>query len=194
MTSFISAAATFHVVFSVPRSASKAKSRAAPTIADTAILKLRTALSVGASLKDAAGFIGVPMSVITSRRRTDAGFARDLRQATQQGKVYHLNKISKSAAWQASAWVLERRWRKQFARNGPSDPPVAAAADIYHWDRLTVEQHRQVVGLLQLAHQTRDDTQQGDRRPAADAVADLRRLPAPAAGDDRGGVVPAEPA
>ena len=164
----------------------------AANLTDVAIGKVFACVSVGASLKDAADYVAIPISDILARRRTDAQFASGLRQATRQGKVHHLNKISKSPSWQASAWVLERRWRKQFGRNEPRNPQAADKAEVYDWRRLNLKQQRQVIRLLGLALLTRAEANRvhevraadGDPRPSADS----------ASGSDRGGAVPEQPA
>jgi hypothetical protein len=165
----------------------------AADLTDSSIRQVYACLGVGASQKDAAEYVGVPVSVIRARRRNDPEFARGLRKAIHQGKVHHLTKISKSSAWQASAWVLERRWRKQFARNEPGDERAPEPIEVYDWARLTVEQQRQLTGFLRLALLTRAETRQTLGAPALDGGADERALPAPAAGPDRGVVVPEKP-
>jgi len=151
-------------------------------------------VSVGTSLKDAAECAGVPVSVIRARRQSDPMFERGLRQAIHKGKVHHLTKITKSAAWQASAWVLERRWRRQFRRNQPGEERPARKREMYDWGRLTVEQQRQMIALLRLALLSRGKKSKSVELPAADGDADARCLPGPDAGADRSGPVPGEPA
>ena len=87
------------------------------------------------------------------RRREDPAFARGLRQAVKKGKVRHLNKIGKAAAWQASAWVLERRWRRQFGRQAPADAGARLLADrvAYDFSALSPDELRQLFDLLNKA-------------------------------------------
>jgi hypothetical protein len=168
---------------------------AAPaSLTDVGIGRVYDCVSVGASLKDAAEYIGVPVSVIRARRRADPAFALGLRQAIHKGKVFHLNKISRSSAWQASAWVLERRWRKQFGRNDPGNRRTAGKLEIYDWSRLNVEQQRQVLALLRLALLTRAEIRKALEARTHGGGAVGRSLPAPASGADRGGPVSAKPA
>jgi hypothetical protein len=163
-------------------------------LTDSGISHVYACVSVGASLKDAAEYVGVPVSVIRARRRADPAFARGLHQAIHKGKVHHLNKISKSSAWQASAWLLERRWRRQFGRNQPGAERAVKQVEAYDWGRLTVEQQRQLIAFFRLALLTRAEIRKANEVPADSGGAAGRDLPAPPAGADRRGPVSAEPA
>lgn len=108
-------------------------------------------LSVGASLKDAAGYAGVSGGAVRACRRTDPGFARGLRQAVRRGKVHHLNKIARASAWQASVWILERRWRRQFGRQAPPEETrtrFLVERSAYDFSSLNADELRQLIALL----------------------------------------------
>ena len=92
-----------------------------PKIGDKERDDVFACLSVGGSLADAAGYIGVNASTLRRAKAADPEFARGVRQAVLKGKIHHLNKIGKAKQWQASAWMLERRWGKQFGRKDKLD-------------------------------------------------------------------------
>ena len=88
-------------------------------INDTAKVQIYAILAVGASLEDAADFLGVDRSTITRSMQRDRLFAQGIKRAEARGKIRHLKKIGQAKAWQASAWMLERKWYKEFARRDP---------------------------------------------------------------------------
>ena len=106
-------------------------------------------LSVGASLKDAAAFARITVEEIHAEKRRDPEFARGLSEARRRGKVHHLDKIGKAPAWQASAWVLERRWRNEFGRNIAGGPRTSRSR--YDWARLSDQEVAQLSTILQKA-------------------------------------------
>lgn len=73
-------------------------------------------LEVGASLKDAAGAVGVDNATVYRLRRADPAFAKGVRQAVKKGKLKLIRTVATAETWQAAAWMLERRWGRQFGR------------------------------------------------------------------------------
>lgn len=92
--------------------------------------KIMTVLELGGSRNDAADYVGVGRGTLSAHVQRDEDFAERLKMAEAKGKVYHLNKISKSPSWQASAWMLERKYWQEFGkpefRKRDDDSVVAA--------------------------------------------------------------------
>ena len=88
-----------------------------PTKIDNAVKeKVLACLTVGASIRDAADYVGIDVTTLFRARKTDESFAMGVKQAIKKGKLRHLNKLAKATAWQASAWMLERRWGREYGR------------------------------------------------------------------------------
>lgn len=87
-----------------------------PKVTAEAKRKVYAMLKVGASLRDAAGCLGVDYKTLYRARKTDAQFANGVMKALREGKLLLLRKMGKARQWQAAAWMLERRWGKEFGR------------------------------------------------------------------------------
>ena len=85
-------------------------------IGDTERTQILAVLEAGGSLSDAAAVAGVDYTTVYRLRKADPKFARGVRQAVRAGKYRLIQKVSSNASWQAAAWLLERRWGKQFGR------------------------------------------------------------------------------
>ena len=143
-------------------------------------------LSLGARLADAADSLELSVDDLKRLRKTDRGFASQLRQAERKGKLHHLNKIFKADHWQSSAWILERRWPREFSKFDPKRrKPVR---DIYDLSRLDSAQQGQLFALLRRARQPGGSIEQTSARGPAPG------LPAPANGANRSDDLPAESA
>lgn len=80
-----------------------------------------TILSVGCSRQTAAKHVGCSVNVIHEAAQQDAGFDKKLRQAESQHELKQLQNIHTAAEkhWQASAWMLERKYPEHYARRDP---------------------------------------------------------------------------
>lgn len=78
-------------------------------------------LTAGGSLRDAADYLEVDYKTIYRMRQRDASFAKGVNKAIKAGKKKLLDKMGKAKPWQAAAWMLERRWGKQFGRKDKLD-------------------------------------------------------------------------
>lgn len=74
-------------------------------------------LSAGGSLHDAADYLEVDYKTIYRMRQIDSEFAKGVNKAIKAGKKKLLDKMGKAKPWQAAAWMLERRWGKQFGKH-----------------------------------------------------------------------------
>lgn len=81
-------------------------------------------LAFGGSLRDAAEYVGITCRTLYNRRMADPDFARRVKQAEIKGKIRHLKKIGKAPQWQASAFMLERKWWKEYGRRPTLKPEV----------------------------------------------------------------------
>lgn len=159
------------------------------TLSDIQISHIYACLSVGASLKDAASYARASARAIRDRRRADPEFSRGLRQAGSRGKVTFLNRIARAPAWQAAAWVLERRWRRQFGRSVDADAGQASEVPLRSLSYFDEEDLRALLPLLVKGHLVRDQTEGNSESP--DAGSDR---PAADAGPGGGGTLPQAPA
>lgn len=78
----------------------------------------------GATNADACAYIGVNESTFyrwlqNPKTEAERGLCNDLKKADARRKLWHLRKIqqaSENGAWQASAWYLERRYPREYAK------------------------------------------------------------------------------
>lgn len=73
------------------------------------------------SLDDAAGFLEIDLSTIYRTMHADEDFAKGVKRARKIGKRKLIAKVGKANAWQAAAWLLERRHGKEFGRHDKVD-------------------------------------------------------------------------
>jgi hypothetical protein len=103
---------------------------------DDAKATLIRALGLGISEADAARIVAVSPRTVRREAEADANFAQDKKRATIAGKMRLLQRITDASEqhWQAAAWLLERRFWKEFARRRPDaltpEEVAALAADL----------------------------------------------------------------
>ncbi len=81
---------------------------------------LCVAMSRGLPMKHASRLAGIDHSTFCDWRNTDAEFAAKIESAQAEGISRRLAAIEDAAAggdWKASAWILERCYPSEFARN-----------------------------------------------------------------------------
>lgn len=78
-------------------------------------------LAVGCTRQTAAAFVGCDVSTIRRTALRDEKFAADLRHAEHGLEFLQLKNIQKASerSWQASAWMLERRFPDTYAKRDP---------------------------------------------------------------------------
>ena len=77
------------------------------------------AVGVGATYQLAAEYGGVTYDTLNLWRKTKPQFSEALKEAESRGVVALLAKIQQAAsagAWQAAAWILERRYPTDYGR------------------------------------------------------------------------------
>ncbi len=80
-----------------------------------------TILSVGCSRETAAKHVGCGVNTIHKVAKQDAVFDEKIRQAESHHELKQLQNIHLAAEkhWQASAWMLERKYPEHYARRDP---------------------------------------------------------------------------
>lgn len=81
--------------------------------------KVIAALKGGATYRMAAAAIGCDETTLIRWRHADADFASDCARAELAGSLELLKKIkaAASADWRAAAWILERRYPRDYGRH-----------------------------------------------------------------------------
>jgi hypothetical protein len=79
---------------------------------------LTDAVSHGVPFNAACARAGIAYRTFAEWMNDKPHFAQEIKKAEAAGMQHHLENIERAAAktWQASAWILERRWPKLFAK------------------------------------------------------------------------------
>jgi flavin-dependent dehydrogenase len=85
-------------------------------IGDAERKQVLAVVGVGGSLRDAAGIIGCTAQTIRNHMRGDPTFLAGVRKAAKSGKMKLVQRVANAPAWQAAAWLLERRFGAEFGR------------------------------------------------------------------------------
>lgn len=93
-----------------------------PAITPAKRLEILAALAVGGSRNEAADYVDVGRSTLSETIDRDPDFAEQVKRAEAKGKIKHLKRIDGADAWQASAWMLERKYPQEFGRKFREDP------------------------------------------------------------------------
>lgn len=85
-------------------------------------------LTIGGSRNDAADYVGIDRSTLETAKllRSHGAFCRQVKKAEAAGKAHHMRKVHTAEAWQASAWMLERKYPDEFGRKYQPSPESAA--------------------------------------------------------------------
>lgn len=81
--------------------------------AETRIIDILTACG---TLKDACGVLGIDTSTLRRYRLAHPEFTRRVIQAEKEGKLKLIRRVGDANAWQAAAWLLERKFGAEFGR------------------------------------------------------------------------------
>ena len=73
----------------------------------------------GATYEDACRMEGIATSSYYCWLKKFPEFSQAVKKATVQFKRVHLSKIASADSWQASAWLLERRFPYEYGRRPP---------------------------------------------------------------------------
>lgn len=103
------------------RIGTKKKPGPKPAIDEKREAEILAALSIGGSQLDAAGYCGIDPKTIANHRRANPGFSARVEKAIYTGKLKLIKKVAQATAWQAAAWMLERRWGSEFGRRAAFD-------------------------------------------------------------------------
>ncbi len=70
----------------------------------------------GLTFRDAYELAGISNYSFYTKIKQDSNYYNSIKRALVKFKQYHLNKIRKDESWQSSAWILERKFKDEFAR------------------------------------------------------------------------------
>lgn len=73
-------------------------------------------LQVGCSIFDAADVLGIDRSTIQNHRKASPKFSAGVNRAIASGKKRLIEKVGKAKPWQAAAWMLERKWGREYGK------------------------------------------------------------------------------
>jgi hypothetical protein len=94
-----------------------------PVLDDTKKTVIVALVSVGASQRIAARYVGCAPATIRRTAARDARFAERMRQAAYNAEIGLVrlirNAAKKAQYWRAAAWMLERGYPQRYARRGP---------------------------------------------------------------------------
>lgn len=118
-------------------------------------------LTVGASMMDAADYLGIDVKTIRNHRKTSPKFSLGSKKAVSKGKLHHLNKIGKAPQWQASAFMLQSKWGAEYGRKeqvqhtGKGGGPIklSTTTDL---SKLTIDELTTFETLLRKANESAD--------------------------------------
>lgn len=82
-------------------------------------------LTAGGSRNTASDYVGVDKASLHRAVESDEAFSQQVKKAESKAQLRHLKTIgnaSDDGVWQASAWMLERKWPEQFGRNRTEQP------------------------------------------------------------------------
>ena len=92
------------------------------------------AIATGATYEHAAAYGGITFQTLNDWRKTKPLFSEALKDAEGRGVLALLARIQKAAGegtWQAAAWILERRYPRDYGRtvqnvelSGPDGSPL----------------------------------------------------------------------
>lgn len=85
--------------------------------------KLLSAIASGLTEKDACSIVGVGRSTLHTKKVNEPEFREKVRQANVAFKLKHLQNITEHANkwWQASSWLLERKFPEEFGQASKLD-------------------------------------------------------------------------
>jgi len=111
---------------------------------ETRVKQICAAVEDGLTYQDAAALAGINRHTLTAWRKTYPEFADALERAESEFVRHHISNITAAAdkgTWQASAWLLERKFPAEFAlraelRLGKDEGPDA---DEYEYDEIMAD-------------------------------------------------------
>jgi hypothetical protein len=87
-----------------------------PKIGDRQAEQVYAILAVGGSLNDAADVLGIGRQTLNDRLAADPEFRKGVDRSVAEGKTRLIRKVGNATTWRAAAWMLERKWGREFGR------------------------------------------------------------------------------
>jgi hypothetical protein len=81
-------------------------------------------LTIGGSRNTAADYVSIARTTLRDHIARDEVFSEQVKRAEAAGQLKHLKKVGGADQWQASAWMLERKWPDEFGRKDRQDVPA----------------------------------------------------------------------
>lgn len=78
--------------------------------------KVLAGIASGLTEQDACSVVGISRTTLWKKKKEDADFKEEVRKANVAFKLKHIQNISEHANkwWQASSWLLERKFPEEF--------------------------------------------------------------------------------
>jgi len=97
------------------------------------------AVSIGQSCEAAAKSVGINSGNIVHEKKRNPEFAKAIEDAEGKCERHHLDRIHKAEnRWQASAWMLERKWPHRWAQRRAQESGELTPAD-FHGKPIVIE-------------------------------------------------------
>lgn len=100
-------------------------------------LQIVAIVKSGGSLADAAGIIECTAQTVRNAMKADPDFLRGVRKAQKTGKMRLIRRVGKAKAWQAAAWMLERKYGAEYGRKDSHQTTVRKV--VKHEHRHTID-------------------------------------------------------
>ena len=78
-------------------------------------------LSIGGSRNIACDYVGIGYATLSRRIESSQVFSEQVKKAEATGQLKHIKKVDAADQWQASAWMLERKWPDEFGRRDKTE-------------------------------------------------------------------------
>lgn len=78
-------------------------------------------LTMGGSRNIAADYVGIGRGTLHECIERDRSFSERIKKAESECQRLHLERLHLAEPWQASAWMLERKWPDEFGRRDRVD-------------------------------------------------------------------------
>ncbi len=111
---------------------STSESRDAPEIDAIQKREIVAIVSVGCGRRTAADYVGTTVATIRREARRNREFARQLCRGERNQELQQLQHLQKAAEkhWQASAWMLERRYPELYGKRDPRQLTIPQVAQL----------------------------------------------------------------
>jgi hypothetical protein len=126
-------------------------------------------LQKGYTKAAAAGAAGIGYSTLNEWEHAFPEFAEAVQKAEGRAKARLIDKVNAAKSWQASAWMLERRWPAEFARRESLEMTGKDGGPIEHRSVSDLPDHeKQALADAIQNHLREQDAATAEAAPAGD--------------------------